>query len=275
MKQNRNKIQKVLDFIESHLEECSVEEVTTVSGFSYFHFHRLFMSYTGESIKKYILRLRLQRSVLQLQSNLFSITDIAFNAGFECSSSYNKAFKSMFHVSPSNYKSLKFETMKEILMIQPIREINIDPVKIYSVRNLGPYESSSIAWEKLMKFAYTHKIKYKKNLMGKDARMFGISYDDPSTVEAQHLRYDACITNDDLVELSEGIQESTITGGKYLVFLHKGAYEGLAQTYQSVYKYVFENEKVRDCPPVEEYLNRDPRRTKAENLRTEIWIPIE
>ncbi|PCJ21603.1 MAG: AraC family transcriptional regulator [Candidatus Cloacimonadota bacterium] len=231
----------------------------------------------GESIKKYILRLRLQRSISQLQNkgNKYSITDIAFNAGFECSSSYNKAFKMMFLVSPSDYKLIKHKKRKEIIMLKPIKEINIKDIKIYSVRNIGPYSESSKAWEKLMKFAYTNKIKHKKNFMSKSARMFGIGYDDPNTVNIDDLRYDACITNDENVETPEGINKNIISGGKYLVFLHKGPYDGLMKSYQSIYKYIFEHEKLRDYPPIEEYLNRDPRRTKPENLKTEIWIPIK
>ncbi len=33
--------------------------------------------------------------------------------------------------------------------------------------------------------------------------------------------------------------------------------------------------KLRDNPCFEIYLNRDPRRAKPENLKTEIYIPIE
>jgi AraC family transcriptional regulator len=33
-------------------------------------------------------------------------------------------------------------------------------------------------------------------------------------------------------------------------------------------------EKLRDLPCFDVYLNRDPRRTKPENLRTEIYVPV-
>ncbi|MEZ8051404.1 GyrI-like domain-containing protein [Vibrio sp. 1F169] len=33
--------------------------------------------------------------------------------------------------------------------------------------------------------------------------------------------------------------------------------------------------ELRDQPCFEVYLNRDPRRTKPENLKTEIYIPIK
>jgi AraC family transcriptional regulator len=37
---------------------------------------------------------------------------------------------------------------------------------------------------------------------------------------------------------------------------------------------VSEGVGLRDAPLFEKYLNRDPRRTKPENLRTEIYVPI-
>lgn len=154
--------------------------------------------------------------------------------------------------------------------------ITTEPIKVLAVRNVGDYSKCDVAWEKLMKFAYTQKIKNKKNLMGKNARAFGVGYDNPHVVEASKLRYDACITKDDEVELEDGIKEMVIEGGKYAQFLHKGSYDGLAETYNQIFGgWVIQNNiTLRDVPPFEEYLNRDPRRTKPENLKTLIYIPI-
>jgi len=66
-----------------------------------------------------------------------------------------------------------------------------------------------------------------------------------------------------------------IGGAKYAVFLHKGAYEGLKSTYDSIGDWIVQSgAELRDEPLFERYLNRDPRRTKPENLRTEIYIPV-
>jgi AraC family transcriptional regulator len=111
--------------------------------------------------------------------------------------------------------------------------------------------------------------------MGKNARMFGVAYDNPNVVEPSKLRYDACVTKDDDVTLEEGINDLAIGGGKYAVFMHKGAYEALSETYKAIYGELMSAKiTLRDAPPFEEYLNRDPRRTKPENLKTRIYIPI-
>ena len=74
-----------------------------------------------------------------------------------------------------------------------------------------------------MSFAYAQKIKYKKNLMGSDAMMFGIGHDCPETTPSEDLRYDACITYDDTSVKPEGeIGLKSIESGKCLCYLHKG-----------------------------------------------------
>lgn len=161
-------------------------------------------------------------------------------------------------------------------MIAPVRTETLDPFDVYCARHIGDYNQLGKAWERLMGFAYPLKIREKKNLLGKDAWMIGIGYDNPDVTPVDKLRSDACITADGTVELPEGIDRKTIAGGRYAVFLHKGPYDGLADVYRSIFNvWVKENDvSLRDEPVFERYLNRDPRRTKPENLKTEIFLPI-
>lgn len=160
-------------------------------------------------------------------------------------------------------------------MLEP-KIINIESIEVLCVRHIGAYSKCEPAWEKLMTFAYTQKIKYKKNLMGKNSRRFGVGYDNPHTTEESKLRYDACISKDDDVPLEDGINISIIDAGKYAQFIHKGSYETLCETYNQIFHEWMSanNMTMRNTPPFEEYLNRDPRRTKPENLKTLIYIPI-
>jgi len=60
------------------------------------------------------------------------------------------------------------------------------------------------------------------------------------------------------------------------MFLHKGAYENLKATYDRIGDWIVESGvEIRDLPMFEKYLNRDPRRTKPENLKTEIYVPLK
>lgn len=149
---------------------------------------------------------------------------------------------------------------------------DIKDLHAISVRKTGKYSiSSPEAWAILCKFAYSNK------LIKPESKFIGVGYDNPATTPEQKLRYDACITVESPIETDGEVFNNTIKGGKYAVFLHKGPYENLAQTYQAIFTEWIpgNNHKLRELPPFEMYLNRDPRRTKPENLKTEIYIPIE
>jgi AraC family transcriptional regulator len=274
---NQKIIDKILKKIEQELDFIDIDEVIKYSGFSYFHFHRLFLVYVGETIKQYIKRLRLERAAYEIKYKKRAITDAALDAGFNTPSAFNKAFKEFFECSPSEFKKIELRS-KEYKMIEPIRIEEINPIKVYSVRHTGDYNKIGNAFEKLMGWAYKNKIKNKKNLMGKEAHTYSIAYDDPNVTDINKLRSDACMSNtDESVELEDGIFKQEIEGGKYAVFLHKGEYSKLKDTYNNIFSsYIKENDyTLRDVPIFEKYLNRDPRRTKPENLKTEIFIPIK
>ncbi len=165
----------------------------------------------------------------------------------------------------------------------------IENIQVIGARETGSYaEAAPKAWGRIMKFAYSNK------LMDKNVRSIGITHDDPSVTESDNIRYDACldfgsgigegigkdineIVNNDDIKNKGNLKEYTISGGSYAVFLHKGLYEGLQQSYAYIFnEWLPESgHSLRDentC--FEIYLNRDPRKTKPENLRTEIYIPL-
>lgn len=269
-------IQRVLVRIEERLECVSVIDLIQYSGYSPYYFHRLFVAHVGESLKQYVKRLRLQKAAHLIHYSQESITEIALSAGYQTPSAFNKAFKECFGTNPRGFKTQPMNR-RPTMDITPKRIEHFEPIKVYAARHTGPYQDSGKAWQRLMSFVYPLKIKEKKNLMGEQAKMFGISYDDPSLVDEDKLRYDACISADDDVRLPTDIEVKEIAGGLYAIFLHKGPYEELGATYNAIFANWIKGKKVglRDVPCVERYLNKDPRRTKPENLRTEIYIPIQ
>ncbi len=269
-------VYRVIHYIENHYaDELGLDDLAKLSGFSKYHFHRIFLSITGENLNAFIRKVRLSKSTGKLANGL-SVTEVAMQSGYETPASFAKAFKERFGFSPREFsKSIRNKGSK--MSIEP-KIVYFEPIEVLYVRKKGDYMvSAGEAWEVLMSFAYKQKIKYKKNLMGKDAQMFGIGHDCPETTPIEDLRYDACISYDDKTVKPEAeIGLKSIEGGKYLFYLHKGAYEGLKGVYSELMDYIIEHElTMADRPTFEKYLNRDPRRTKPENLKTEIYIPIE
>ena len=266
---------KVILYIEQNYHyDLNLEQLSKIASFSAYHFHRIFQAIMAETLSEYIRRVRLQSTTLKFKTNQ-RVTQIAQSSGYETNASFSKAFKNHFGISPKEFsKNAKVQEVNE--MLEP-KIIELKEVEILYVRKEGDYTvSASKAWEGLMQFAYRNKIKYKKNLMGKSAMMFGIGHDDPNVTDTNKLRYDACITWDDKTVKPEGeILNKTIEGGKYAMFLHKGSYENLKPLYDEIGNWIVQSGiDLRDLPLFEKYYNRDPRRTKAENLKTEIYVPI-
>jgi AraC family transcriptional regulator len=280
----RERINRVIFHVERHLDRAiTLREVAKVASFSPFHFHRIFTAFTGETLADFIRRLRLERAAQKLQHLDAPITDIALGAGYETPSAFSRAFRAHFGVNPTIYRDenqsnggyktrlldLNSNPKEESVMKPEIR--NIDPLKVLFARRTGPYsQAAGEAFGVLFQFASP------RGLIGPMARLIGISLDDPTVTSEAQLRYDACLTIDREVESEGDIGVKTIAGGTYAVFAHQGPYTLFNNTYEQIFKgwLPHSSARLRDEPCFEVYLN-GPSRATPEDLRTEIWLPIE
>lgn len=279
--EHQESITRAMLLIQARLDEPpSLDEVATVAAFSPYHFHRLFTAYTGESLSAFIRRLRLERAANRLRQTFDPITEIALDAGYETPTNFGKAFRQQFGQSPSEFREsnhlldtavFRQNCAREEELMKP-KIMNLEPQTVLFVRRTGPYsEASAAAFTALMSFAYSHK------LVTKETRMIGISHDSPDITDPDKLRYDACITLSQPVQPHGEFNLQTIPGGRYALFVHKGPYEKFDETYRLIFgQWLAQSgERLRDVPTFERYLNRAPDRTKPENLRTEIYVPLE
>ena len=274
------RLNRVLIHIQQSLDEpLTIDRLAQVACLSPFHFHRIFSAHVGEAVNEYVRRLRLERAAMRITFTGYSVTDTALAVGYETPAAFGRAFRERFGMSPSEYRGLQRETIppcaenfsvREIVVMKPeMREF--PETSVLFVRKTGAYsDAATPAWETLMGFAY------KKRLMTNETLMIGISHDDPNITAAENLRYDACISHSGSVKPEGEVGRQTVAGGRYAVFLHKGAYTGLAEIYRNIFAGWLPTSGciLREQPCFEIYLNRDPRRTKPENLRTEIWVPV-
>lgn len=106
--QYKGRINLATDYIESNLgNEFSLEEIAAVAGFSKYHFHRIFYTFTGETLFQFIQRLRLEKgATMLLYDPAKPVTDIALECGFANSSSFAKSFKQYFGYTATNWRDL-------------------------------------------------------------------------------------------------------------------------------------------------------------------------
>lgn len=82
----------------------TLQDLSARAGWSPFHLHRAFQRFVGETPKQYTLRLRLERAAARLASSDDSILAIALDAGFSSHEVFTRAFRRLFHQTPTQYR---------------------------------------------------------------------------------------------------------------------------------------------------------------------------
>ncbi len=95
---------KAKDIMDTNLfDSLKLDEITTASGISKYHFIRLFKSVFGISPYQYLKRQKLEYARQQLSGGS-KINDLASLLGYPDTPSFSKAFKQIFGITPSSVK---------------------------------------------------------------------------------------------------------------------------------------------------------------------------
>jgi AraC family transcriptional regulator len=98
-------MKRVMDFVQAHLgQSLSLEALAQQTGFSPYHFARLFRQTTGESPHQFVLRQRIERAQRLLKETDVSLAHIALESGFANQSHLTQAFKRHFGLTPRAYR---------------------------------------------------------------------------------------------------------------------------------------------------------------------------
>jgi AraC-like DNA-binding protein len=87
-------------------ENISIGVAAKYAGFSKSHFSRLFKEFTTDSFTSFITKERLHKVEELLTNSNLSITEAAFQAGFNSISTFNRIFKQYKHCSPTEFRDL-------------------------------------------------------------------------------------------------------------------------------------------------------------------------
>lgn len=98
-------LKKSNEYIQNHYkEEIILENVAKYCGYSKYYFSHFFREITGITFFAFLTHYRLEKSIPELLNSENNIADIAYSCGFSNVRSYNRAFKSSFGITPSEYK---------------------------------------------------------------------------------------------------------------------------------------------------------------------------
>lgn len=241
-------INKAINYIQENLDlPISLEKISKVTGFSQFHFHRIFSVLMGESIGSFIRRIRLEKAA----SFLYyypdkSITEIAYDCGFSSSQLFARSFKEQFLKTPSEYRKLSLTNtlfskenhtiskkwkvpnftisytstqgrpnliFKSINM--KVEVVDFPDMPVAYVRHIGPYKGNpnlfGELFDKMCKWAGA------RGLLNENMKMFSIYYDNPDVTDTSKLRLDVCVSVPKGTKTEGEVSSQVIKGGKYAV----------------------------------------------------------
>lgn len=98
-------LQRVKDFVQAHLsEDLGLDALAKQTGFSSYHFARLFRQATGESPHQFVLRQRIEQAQRLLEKPELPLAQVALAAGFAHQSHLAQHFKRQLGLTPSAYR---------------------------------------------------------------------------------------------------------------------------------------------------------------------------
>lgn len=269
----------ITEFINDNLDsKLTLSQLSKLSHFSTFHFHKIMKALLKEPIGAYIVRIRLEKAAQLLQYSNDSIEQIAYSVGYETPSSLSKQFRNHFGISPTEYRNGKTTSIRKIeymdtkLNIKKAKIVDLEDKQVIYVKLQGSYQNLDFsgAWEKLWSVVKSQK------LFTAGIEHIGIPYDDPNMTDADKIRYDACLVIHKEAKPVGDVGTKTLKKGKFAMFHYTGSYKYLSEVYDYIFnEWLLNNAyELRDEPVREKYRN-NPQKTEESKLKTEIYLPIK
>jgi len=105
-RRHERRITAALRRIEAHADEpMSLADLAREAAMSPYHFLRTFRGMVGMTPHQFILHTRLHRAAVRLRQTADSVSAIAFAAGFNDLSTFNRRFARIMGLSPSAYRA--------------------------------------------------------------------------------------------------------------------------------------------------------------------------
>jgi AraC family transcriptional regulator len=286
---------RVLEHIDRHLDhELNLHALAGVAHFSAFHFHRLFLSWTGETLGDYLRRRRLEVAAVRLAGQpKLSMLSVAISVGFGSTEAFGRAFKARFGSAPSTWRASRVKQGKSSLALRnpgqmgrvsgadnvsshhkgsamKVKIIERKPVKVTYLRHVGAYGPPlSEFWQRTV-----YPWMAANDQLGQPR--YGISLDDPTITAADKCRYDAGVEVRGSIILPGDSQTTTIPGGQYAVTAFRGTADQIGDVWDAMLREWLPSSGMQlDSRPFLEYYAKDASFDPATGVFTcDIAIPV-
>jgi len=216
----------IMFYIYVHIDtDIKIDDLSEMLCISKFHMQRIFKEVFHRNIHESIKLIRLQKASNLLLTNQYAtISKIANLCGYSSQSSFIKAFKQRFSMTPTQWKQGGYLTYSSQILahtdaqlFNKFTKLNHQPtilkrpdIQSYYIRNLS-YNPSEITmtWQKLYAWVVENDINSYKQI--------ALFHDNPAITPLSSCQYVACIATDEKVN-SKQLPKFEIAEGLYAKF---------------------------------------------------------
>jgi AraC family transcriptional regulator len=288
--QYSQRINRVIDYLRGNLDrQVKLKELAGVACLSEFHFHRIFGAVSGETLKNFTNRLRLEKAARLLRYTGQSVTDIALDCGFSSSAAFSRAFRSGYDTSPSQFRKCgeikKSKICKELfpqgeyglpMSVEekraafPVRLIDIPERQVAYIRVTNAFELDRVlaAVERMIEWAKSQDI-FSQGIL------FGMTVDDPH-VTPQHLyRYEVCLASASPFQCREGMSKLKMPAMRYAAIKVSGDIHKVATAWDYLYRdwLIHSAYEPEHAPALEVFLDKESAADWS-NFELELCLPV-
>lgn len=268
-------INSMIDYIQQNLgTDITLSKLSDRVHFSKYHLHRIFKEYTGETLKKYIRRLRMENSVNMMIQEDKSLSEVAVENGYSWISNFSRTFRKYFKIPPRNLKQLLCTEYGQLSFEETgIKNIEIKQTDDIFYRYKRFFMDYRILTEVMKNDVFC------ESCSEVCQKTFGIIYDNPQVTPADKCRFDLCfIKNSGNSECTfkdiykSGSTDKILKRGMFACFDFCGNYEKLIKAYEWVFLIwpLQKRVKLKNAPVYEFY-----RKSKDQKHYIEIRVPLE
>lgn len=291
-------IQKAVDYVEHNIKEVIIiDDIAFYIGFSKYHFQRVFKETMGMTLKRYIIKRKLQYALYDLTCGK-RVIDVAFDYGFETHSGFTKAFRKIYLCPPKYIRLHAIYGYPEPICIAKIQKMKIGGIKMDSkiieqkekvlagytfnttLENAQHTRDIPVFWDDIgiegkgLESKMYHQLKPKKHCE------YGICIN--LNEETDNFKYFFGVECEDEKLVSENMVKIIIKKGKYAVFsLPEVDKIEFVNSIKGTWKYIFENwlpessYEIDDTRYEYEAYDEKCHPWNHDKLSMEIYIPIK
>ncbi len=284
------RIDRVIDHLRENLDRpVKLAELAKVACFSEFHFHRIFRAVSGETLKNFTNRLRLEKAARLLRYSDQSLTEIALDCGFSSSAAFSRAFRAGYDTSPSEFRKSgeikKSKIRKELFPKDeyglpmnaeekraafPVRLVDIPERQVAYIRVTNAFEMDRVlaALKTLIEWA-------KGQNVFSEGILFGMTVDDPHVTPRHLYRYEVCLASSSPFQCREGMAKLKMPAMRYAVIKVSGDIHKVATAWDYLYRDWLINSafEPEHAPALEVFLDKESA-TDWSHFELELCLPV-